>query len=41
VGFERTIPVFERVKAAHAFDREATVIGHKEYGTNKMLKIIF
>jgi hypothetical protein len=27
VGFEPTIPVFERVKTVHAADREATVIG--------------
>jgi hypothetical protein len=27
VGFEPTIPVFERVKAVHASDRPATVIG--------------
>jgi hypothetical protein len=27
VGFEHTIPVFERAKTVHAFDRAATVIG--------------
>jgi hypothetical protein len=27
VGFDPTIPVFERVKTVHALDREATVIG--------------
>jgi hypothetical protein len=27
VGFEPTIPVFERAKAVHVLDREATVIG--------------
>jgi hypothetical protein len=27
VGFESTIPVFERVKTGHALDRAATVIG--------------
>jgi hypothetical protein len=27
VGFEPTIPVFERVKTVHALDRAATVIG--------------
>jgi hypothetical protein len=27
VGFELTIPVFERVKTVHALDRAATVIG--------------
>jgi hypothetical protein len=28
VGFEHTIPVFERAKRVHALDREATVNGH-------------
>jgi hypothetical protein len=27
VGFETTVPVFERSKTFHAFDRAATVIG--------------
>jgi hypothetical protein len=27
VGFEPTIPVFERTKTVHALDRAATVIG--------------
>jgi hypothetical protein len=27
VGFEPTIPVFERAKTVHALDRTATVIG--------------
>jgi hypothetical protein len=27
VAFEPTIPVFERTKTVHAFDRAATVIG--------------
>jgi hypothetical protein len=27
VGFEFTIPLFERVKTVHALDRAATVIG--------------
>jgi hypothetical protein len=27
VGFEPTIPVFERTKTVHALDRVATVIG--------------
>jgi hypothetical protein len=27
VGFESTIPVFERAKTVHALDRAATVIG--------------
>jgi hypothetical protein len=28
VGFERTIPVFERTKTVHALDREATVMSY-------------
>jgi hypothetical protein len=28
MGFEPTIPVFERAKTVHASDRAATVIGH-------------
>jgi hypothetical protein len=28
VGFELTIPVFERAKTVHALDRAATVISH-------------
>jgi hypothetical protein len=31
VGFEPTIPVFERAKIVHALDCEATVIGRKNY----------
>jgi hypothetical protein len=32
VEFELTIPVFERTKTVHAFDRAATVIGtHSPY----------
>jgi hypothetical protein len=27
VGFEPTLPVFERAKAVHVLDRESTVIG--------------
>jgi hypothetical protein len=30
VGFEPTIPVFERAKTVHALDRAATVIGSAE-----------
>jgi hypothetical protein len=30
MGFERTIPVFERAKTVHALDREATVIGWRQ-----------
>jgi hypothetical protein len=29
VGLELTIPVFERAKIVHAFNRAATVTGHK------------
>jgi hypothetical protein len=29
VGFEPTIPAFERVKTIHGLDRTATVIGHQ------------
>jgi hypothetical protein len=33
VGFEPTIPVFERAKTVHACDHAATVIGiSKKYG---------
>jgi hypothetical protein len=31
MGFEPTIPVFERAKTVHALDRVATVIGHVWY----------
>jgi hypothetical protein len=31
VGFEPTIPVFERAKTVHALDRAATVIGSCRY----------
>jgi hypothetical protein len=34
VGFEPTIPAFERVKTVHVFDRSATVIGHYEYNNH-------
>jgi hypothetical protein len=30
VGFELTIPVFERSKTVHALDRAATLIGMEE-----------
>jgi hypothetical protein len=29
VGFEHTIPAFERTKTVHALDRSANVIGHQ------------
>jgi hypothetical protein len=35
VGFEPTIPVFEREKAVHALDREAIVIGKIEVPTRR------
>jgi hypothetical protein len=31
VGFEPTIPVFERAKTVHALDRAATVIGKERF----------
>jgi hypothetical protein len=31
LGFEPTIPVFERAKAVHALDRAATMIGCAQY----------
>jgi hypothetical protein len=31
VGFEPTIPVFERAKTVHALDRAATVIAYYYY----------
>jgi hypothetical protein len=34
VGFEPTIPVFERAKAVHALDRAATVICIRSEITN-------
>jgi hypothetical protein len=42
VGFEPTIPVFERAKTVHVLDRAATAIGallttHKEIPTNFLL----
>jgi hypothetical protein len=35
VGFEPTIPVFERAKTVQAFDRAATVIGSSEVYVSK------
>jgi FAD synthase len=32
VGFQPTIPEFERAKTVHAFDRAATVIGYSPVG---------
>jgi hypothetical protein len=31
VGFDPTIPVFERAKTFHVLDRAATVIGEYDY----------
>jgi hypothetical protein len=39
VGFEPTIPVFERLKTVHALDRSDTVIGWVQTATLK--KIVF
>jgi hypothetical protein len=32
VGFEPTIPAFERAKTVHALDRTATVLGNGIHG---------
>jgi hypothetical protein len=41
VGFEPTIPVFERAKTVHALDRATTVIGHNRYKeTRKSCNVI-
>jgi hypothetical protein len=37
VGFEPTIPVFERAKTVHALDRAVTVIGAVYKRRSKML----
>jgi hypothetical protein len=39
VGFEPTIPVFERAKTVHALDRAAIVIG--QYVTREQTHFIF
>jgi hypothetical protein len=36
VGFEHTIPAFERAKAVHALDRVAIVIGQYPYASGKL-----
>jgi hypothetical protein len=36
VGFEPTIPVFERAKTFHVIDRAATVIGYKIFRSMKL-----
>jgi hypothetical protein len=38
VGFEPTIPVFERAKTVHALDRAATVIGRGNIYTRQKWK---
>jgi hypothetical protein len=40
VGFELTIPVFERAKTVHTLDREATAIGHKRFYVMHCLALI-
>jgi hypothetical protein len=41
VGFKPTIPVFARVKPAHALDRAATVIGSILMSTTKYYILSF
>jgi hypothetical protein len=46
VGFEPTIPVFERAKTLHALDRAAIVIGNysglaRVYGISSVLNVRF
>jgi hypothetical protein len=38
VGFEPTIPMFERAKTVHALDRAVTVIG-SQYYTARHIKL--
>jgi hypothetical protein len=38
VGFEPTIPAFERAKTVHALDRAATVIGNWQNGEAVMIQ---
>jgi hypothetical protein len=40
VGFEPTIPAFERAKTVHALDRSATVIGLDPIGLPIIIVII-
>jgi hypothetical protein len=37
VGFESTIPAFERAKTIHALDRAATVIGNEDLRLYKIV----
>jgi hypothetical protein len=41
VGFEPTIPVFERAKTVHASDRAVTVTGTHETALHNCLENIF
>jgi hypothetical protein len=41
VGFEPTIPVFERAESVHVSDREATVIGSELNGMFNTVKTFF
>jgi hypothetical protein len=36
MGFEHTIPVFERAKTFHALDRAATVTGENKSNKSKL-----
>jgi hypothetical protein len=40
VGFEPTIPAFERAKTVHALDRVATVIGSKHVAGTKTKPVL-
>jgi hypothetical protein len=41
VGFEPTIPVFERAKTVHALDRAAIVIGGELTGREQIARFRF
>jgi hypothetical protein len=41
VGFEPTIPVFEREKTVHALDRAATVSAATDKGKRKMREVFY
>jgi hypothetical protein len=41
VGFEPTIPVFERAKIFHALDREATVIANDCIKTHYIITYVY
>jgi hypothetical protein len=40
VGFEPTIPVYERAKTVHALDRAANVISYEYYRNLKSVSIV-